>query len=314
MRRGCNRTYAALHRAQAEAVLALDDHVTQLQGMPNSEASRAMSDTQEEVRAEKLAVGEARQAAARERRDSALVLAEEARAELDVPERDAGAAYFVLFGTLVAAATARQVFQAAAVRGLVTAAPPPEEVNWAVLQPAVRARVRFQQPVARAAFVAMLLWFSIPVTIVSALIALESLEGQSRGPSNPLTLLPPTYLPAYLPTFLPAFLPALLRQGALPSHDALLAGPHSPQPARRLPAQVRGTAWHSMAQHGTAHSGHTVRSICTHCTHSEHNHLAAPLPCPAWHFSSSWHFSQRSAPSLLRCTATRASPSSNCAP
>ena len=66
--------------------------------------------------------------------------AEEARTALDVPERDAGAAYFVLFDSLVAAATARQTFQAAAVRGLVSAAPPPEEVNWAVLQPAAAAR------------------------------------------------------------------------------------------------------------------------------------------------------------------------------
>ena len=150
---------------QADAVRALDARVAGLQGMPNSDAARDMSDAQEEARAERLAAGEARQAAARHRRDCELAKAEEARTALDVPERDAGAAYFVLFDSLVAAATAGQTFQAAAVRGLVSAAPPPEEVNWAVLQPAAAARVRFQQPVARAAFVAMLLFFSIPVAL-----------------------------------------------------------------------------------------------------------------------------------------------------
>jgi len=148
---------------QADEVRALDARVAKLQGMPNSEAARDMSDAQEEARAERLAAGEARQAAARHRRDCELAKAEEARTALDVPERDEGAAYFVIFESLVAAATARQTFQAAAVRGLVSAAPPPEEVNWAVLQPAVAARVRIQQTVASAAFVAMLLLFSIPV-------------------------------------------------------------------------------------------------------------------------------------------------------
>ena len=146
---------------------ALDAHVAELQGMPasmpNSDAARGMSDAEIEALAEKLAVGEARQAAARDRRDSDLAEAEEERAAIDVPERDAGAAYFVLFGTLVAAATARQTFQAAAVKGLVSAAPPPEEVNWAALQPAAAGRVVAARLVANVAFLALLFFFSIPV-------------------------------------------------------------------------------------------------------------------------------------------------------
>ena len=152
---------------QADAVRALDAHVAELQGMPasmpNSDAARGMSDAEIEALAEKLAVGEARQAAARDRRDSDLAEAEEERAAIDVPERDAGAAYFVLFGTLVAAATARQTFQAAAVKGLVSAAPPPEEVNWAALQPAAAGRVVAARLVANVAFLALLFFFSIPV-------------------------------------------------------------------------------------------------------------------------------------------------------
>ena len=146
---------------------ALDAHVAELQGMPasmpNSDAARGMSDAEIEALAEKLAVGEACQAAARDRRDSDLAEAEEERATIDVPERDAGAAYFVLFGTLVAAATARQTFQAAAVKGLVSAAPPPEEVNWAALQPAAAGRVVAARLVAHVAFLALLFFFSIPV-------------------------------------------------------------------------------------------------------------------------------------------------------
>ena len=165
---------------QTDAVRALDEQVATLQGMPcampNSNAARDMSDAREEAHAKRLADAEAKQTAARDRRDFNLIRAEEARAALDVPESDAGSSYFVLFGSLVAAATARQTFQSAAVRDLVCVAPPPEEVNWAALQPAAAAKAGMRQTLARVAFLAMLLFYSVPVAFVASLLALDQLE------------------------------------------------------------------------------------------------------------------------------------------
>ena len=81
-----------------------------------------MSDTQTAARDTARADAEARLDEVRAERDAVVLQAEEERANLDVPERDAGAAYFVLFRSLVVAAAARQTLHSASTRGAVCTA------------------------------------------------------------------------------------------------------------------------------------------------------------------------------------------------
>ena len=230
---------------QTDAVRALEEQVATLQGMPcampNSNAARDMSDAQEEAYAKRLADAETKHAAACDRRDCNLTRAEEARSALDVPESDAGSSYFVLFASLVGAATARQTFQSAAVRDRVCAAPPPEEVNWAALQPAAATRALRRQVFAHFAFLAMLLYFAVPVAFVASLLALDQLEEDV-----PFLRTINRWMGQTVRSFLAAFLPSLallLFLALLPWICAKLAAMHGDANVAQAQARTIELVW-----------------------------------------------------------------------